>query len=56
MTTKHNTVAPEALGQRPDLDHNRYESGGTPLDFDGVSVSFGTPLSHTLIKPLRATV
>ena len=43
MTTKHNTVAPEALGQRPELDHNRYESGGTPLDFDGVSVSFGTP-------------
>ncbi|ANH49550.1 hypothetical protein uvFWCGRAMDCOMC493_013 [Freshwater phage uvFW-CGR-AMD-COM-C493] len=43
MTVKHNTVAPEALGQRPELDHNRYESGGTPLDFDGVSVSFGTP-------------
>ena len=43
MTTKHNTVVPEALGQRPELDHNRYQSGGTPLDFDGVSVSFGTP-------------
>lgn len=43
MTVKHHTVAPEALGQRPELDHNRYESGGTPLDFDGVSVSFGTP-------------
>ena len=43
MTVKHNTVAPEVLGQRPELDHNRYESGGTPLDFDGVSVSFGTP-------------
>ena len=43
MTVKHNTVAPEALGKRPELDHNRYESGGTPLDFDGVSVSFGTP-------------
>jgi hypothetical protein len=43
MTTKHNTVAPETLGKRPELDHNRYESGGTPLDFDGVSVSFGTP-------------
>ena len=43
MTVKHNTVAPEVLGQRPELDHNRYESGGTPLDIDGVSVSFGTP-------------
>jgi len=43
MTVKHNTVVPEALGQRPELDHNRYQSGGTPLDFDGVSVSFGTP-------------
>lgn len=43
MTVKHNTVAPEVLGKRPELDHNRYESGGTPLDFDGVSVSFGTP-------------
>lgn len=43
MTVKYHTVAPEALGKRPELDHNRYESGGTPLDFDGVSVSFGTP-------------
>ena len=43
MTVRHHTVAPEAMGQRPELDHNRYESGGTPLDFDGVSVSFGTP-------------
>lgn len=43
MTVKYNTVAPEAMGKRPELDHNRYESGGTPLDFDGVSVSFGTP-------------
>ena len=43
MRVKHNTVAPEALGKRPELDHNRYESGGTPLDFDGVNVSFGTP-------------
>jgi len=52
MTTKHNTVAPEALGQRPELDHNRYESGGTPLDFDGVSVSFGTPRkSHSYQAP-----
>jgi len=52
MTTKHNTVAPEALGQRPELDHNRYESGGTPLDFDGVSVSFGTPTKpHTYQAP-----
>jgi len=52
MTTKHNTVAPEVLGQRPELDHNRYESGGTPLDFDGVSVSFGTPTKpHTYQAP-----
>lgn len=43
MTVKYHTVAPETLGKRPELDHNRYESGGTPLDFDGVSVSFGTP-------------
>lgn len=52
MTVKHNTVAPEAMGQRPELDHNRYESGGTPLDFDGVSVSFGTPTkSHSYQAP-----
>ena len=52
MTVKHNTVAPEALGKRPELEHNRYESGGTPLDFDGVSVSFGTPTkSHSYQAP-----
>lgn len=52
MTVRHHTVAPEAMGQRPELDHNRYESGGTPLDFDGVSVSFGTPTkSHSYQAP-----
>ncbi len=52
MKERYHTVAPEALGQRPELDHNRYESGGTPLDFDGVSVSFGTPTKpHTYQAP-----
>ena len=52
MTVKHHSVAPETLGQRPELDHNRYESGSTPLSFDGVGVSFGTPTkSHRYEAP-----
>lgn len=43
MSQNKHSLAPEALGQRPDLSHNRYESGATPLDLDGVSVQFGTP-------------
>jgi hypothetical protein len=46
------TLVPEALGQRPDLLHNRYQSGATPTDLDGVSVQFGTPTKpHTYQAP-----
>jgi len=52
MTKQHNALVPEALGQRPDLNHNRYDASGTPLDLDGVGVSFGTPTkAHTYQAP-----
>jgi hypothetical protein len=49
---KNHIVVPEALPQRPDLSHNRYKEGITPLGLDGVSVEFGTPTKpHTYNAP-----
>lgn len=49
---KHNILVPEALPQRPDLHHNHYKEGNTPLNLDGVSVEFGTPTKpHTYNAP-----
>lgn len=40
--SKYNSLAPEALPPRPDLEHNRFELGIQPMDISGVSVSFGS--------------
>ena len=40
--TKHNSLAPEALPKRPDLDHNRFEAGVQPMDISGIRVAFGS--------------
>jgi hypothetical protein len=40
--TKHNSLAPEALPKRPDLDHNRFEAGVQPMDISGIRVDFGS--------------
>ena len=39
---KRNDLVPEALGQRPDLKHNKFALGSQPLGLDGVSIKFGT--------------
>lgn len=39
---KRNDLVPEALGQRPDLEHNKFALGSQPLGLDGVSIKFGT--------------
>lgn len=39
---KRNELVPEALGKRPDLEHNRFTLGSQPLGLDGVSIKFGT--------------
>ena len=50
--TKYNSLAPEALSKRPDLEHNRFESGAQPMDISGVSVRFGTKSKpHTYSAP-----
>ena len=52
MASKH-SLAPEALGQRPDLPHNRYKMGSQPLGLDGVSVEFGSKTKpHTYNAPV----
>ena len=50
--SKHNSLAPEALPPRPDLEHNRFELGIQPMDISGVSVAFGTKSKpHTYNAP-----
>ena len=41
MANRH-SLAPEALGKRPDLPHNMYRMGSQPLGLEGVSVEFGS--------------
>jgi len=50
--SKYNSLAPEALPPRPDLQHNRFELGIQPMDISGVSVAFGTKSKpHTYNAP-----
>lgn len=50
--SKYNSLAPEALSQRPDLDHRRFESVGQPMDISGVTVKFGGKNKpHTYTAP-----
>ena len=50
--SKHNSLAPEALPQRPDLEHNRFEAGIQPMDISGIRVAFGSKTKpHTYNAP-----
>ncbi len=52
MSNNQHTLVPEALRQRPDLPHNRYQSGSLPMDISGVSVTFGSATkAHTYSAP-----
>jgi hypothetical protein len=47
------SLAPEALGQRPDLPHNLYRVGSQPLGLEGVNVEFGSKTKpHTYNAPV----
>lgn len=46
---KH-SVAPEVLGDRPSLSHNRYSQTGEALDLTTVSVTHGTKV-HGIVAP-----
>ena len=47
------SLAPEALGQRPDLPHNLYRVGSQPLGLEGVNVEFGSKTRpHTYNAPV----